>query len=177
MSVPTVVVDWTVKLAQPAVAACGLVVIVVVAPPFTVLIRLIESVAPVPEVTLLPAVSRTQTVMVEVEAPFAGIGFGVAVAVSCVAAPKPVNEAWAVAEVRPADDAVASHVWATASLIVNLTVLPVAPPVVAVAGFPAPPAGVVLTTVAAQAVVVPVLNRFRVIGVATKTGFPAASWT
>ena len=59
----------------------------------------------------------------------------------------------------------------------NFTVEPVAPAVVAVAGLPFVPAGLLLVTVAEQAVVVPVLYRFRVIGVATKTGLPEASWT
>ena len=183
VSVPTTVVDWTVKVAQPAVAACGLLVTSVVeavAPVKAVRIRLIESVEAAPEVTLLPEASRTHTVTLEVETPLAGIGFGVNVgAPRFVAAPKPVKEAVPVAvpPVKAVDEPVASQTCATASLIVNFTVEPVAPAVVAVAGLPAPPAGVVLSVVAEQSVVVPVLYRFRVIGVTTKTGLPEASWT
>jgi len=54
------------------------------------------------------------------------------------------------------DEPVASQVSALASLIVNFTVEPVAPAVLAVAGLPVPPAGLVTVTVAVQAVVVPV---------------------
>jgi len=129
------------------------------------------------EVTVLFAASFTQTEMVDCEEPFAGIGFGEALATRCVAAPVPVKEIVVDAGVSPLDVAVAVQASATASAIVNFTVEPVAPRVVAVAGLPAPPAGEVLTTVAVQAVVVPVLYRFRVIGVATKTGLPEASWT
>jgi len=83
-----------VKLAQPATAACGLLVTMVVALALTVLIRLIVSVEPVPEVTLLPAASRTQTVTLDVATPFAGIGFGVnEIGARVAAAPKPVKEA------------------------------------------------------------------------------------
>ena len=113
--------------------------------------RLIESFA---EVTVLPAASLRQTVMVEVETPFAGIGSGAAVAVRWVGVPNPAKETVAVADVSVPDVAVASQLSATASLIVNLTVVPVDSEL-AVAGFPAPPAGVVLTVVAEQSVAVP----------------------
>jgi hypothetical protein len=110
--VPAVVVDWTVKVAQPATAVCGLLVTKVVALWFTVLSRLIESVEPVPEVTLLPEPSRTQTVTLDVATPFAGIGFGVnEIGARVAAAPKPVNEAVPVAvpPVKAVDEPVASQ--------------------------------------------------------------------
>ena len=107
---PTVVVDWTVKLAQPATAVCGLLVRSVVALAFNVRTRLIASVEPVPEVTLFPARSRTQTVMVDVATPFAGIGFGVNAGLPRLfAGPKPVNVTAAVEEVKPAEVATASQ--------------------------------------------------------------------
>jgi len=135
--------------------------------------RPIESVA---VVTVLPPASLTQIVIVEVEAPLAGIGFGDALKLRALAVPKPVNEACAVALVSVPEVAVASQVSALASLTVNVTELPVAA-VEAVAGLPAPPAGVVLATVAVQRVVVVVLYRLSVIEFTPKTGFPAASWT
>ena len=144
-----------------------------------VLSRLIASVEPVPEVTLLPARSRTHTVTLEVAAPLAGIGFGTNVgAPRLFAGPKPVNDAVPVAAVSVPDVPVASQTSALASLMLKRTVEPVAPAVLQVAGLPAPPAGTVLMTVAVQWVVVlPVCHRFSVTGVAVKTGLPAASWT
>lgn len=112
--------------------------------------RLIESVAPV---TVLFAASLTQTVIVDVATPFAGIGFGEAVAPRCVAAPEPLNEIVLDAGVSEPDVAVAVHDSAVASEMWNVTVVPV-DGVLAVAGLPVPPAGVVLVTVAPQWVVV-----------------------
>jgi len=66
-----------------------------------------------------------------------------------VAAPVPVKEIVDDAGVRPADVAVAVHDSTSASLIVYVTVVPVEA-VLAVAGFPPPPTGVVLCTVAPQ---------------------------
>ena len=86
---PTTIVDWTVNVAQPETATCGDDVRSVVEVP--VFVSASESVEPVPVVFLLPAASLTQTVTVDVEAPFAGIGFGDAVAVTWVAAPLPVQ--------------------------------------------------------------------------------------
>jgi len=99
------------------------------------------------EVTVLFAASFTQTEMVDCEEPFAGIGFGAAVATRCVAAPVPLNEIVVEAGVSPLDVAVAVQASATASAIVNFTVVPV-DEVLAVAGFPAPPVGVVTVTLA-----------------------------
>ena len=112
VSVPTVVVAWTVKLAQPLAAFVGLLEVRFVALWLTVLIRLMLSDA---VVTLLPAASRTQTVIVDVATPFAGIGFGEAVAVRRVAGPKPVNDAVPEVDVNPADVAVNVQVSAIAS--------------------------------------------------------------
>jgi hypothetical protein len=182
VSVPTNVVAWTVKVAQPLAALVGEAVMSVVAVFGAVTVvavrtRPIESVA---VVTLLPPASRTQIVIVDVAppppAPPIGIGFGAAANVRFVAVPKPVNEMGAVALVSVPDEAVASQVSALASLIVNLTVLPVSA-VEAVAGLPVPPTGLVTVTVAVHTVVVPVLKRLSVIGVTPKTGLPARSWT
>ncbi len=112
--------------------------------------RLIESLA---EVTVLPDASLMQTVMVDVETPLAGIGFGDTVALSWVGLPKPENEMVAVAGVSVPEVAVVSQASATESESVNFTVVPV--PALAVAGLPAPPAGVVLTVVAEHNVAVP----------------------
>ena len=150
------VVEVTVNMAHPPDAVFGLLSGPVVArapavPVVEVKVRPIVSFA---VVMVLPAASFTQTVMVELEAPLRGIGFGETVAPSCVGAPKPVNEIAADAGVTPAvADAVAVHVSARASLMVNFTVVPLED-VLAVAGLPEPPAGVVLTTVAPQFVVV-----------------------
>lgn len=148
------VVDWTTKLAQPLLAICGVEVVSVVAcaapPVLEVKVRLIESFA---VVTVFPPASFTQTVMVEVDAPFAGIGLGEDVALSVVGVPAPTNEMVADAGVSEPDDAVAVHDSAVPSLIVNFTVVAV-DAVLAVAGLPAPPAGVVPVTVAAQRVAV-----------------------
>jgi|SRR5579859_4424414 len=142
------------KVAQPAVAACGVELIIVVAcavpPVLDVNTRSIESLAPV---TVLFAASLTHTLIVDCDAPFAGMGFGDAVATRCVAAPVPVNEIVPAAGVSPLEVAVAVQASATASLIVNFTVVPL-DEVFAVAGFPPPPAGVVVVTVAPQSVVV-----------------------
>ena len=181
---PTTSVDRTVKLAQPALAVCGLLVTSVVAVLVpAVAFRLIESIDPVPEVTLFPDASRTQTVIDDVETPLAGIGFGVNFGdPRFAAAPKPVKEAVPVA-VPPeklVDEATASQVSALALLIVNFTVEPVAPAVEAVSGFAGNGptlVGVVDWTFAVQSVVVPVWFRVRVTGVAVKTGLPDASWT
>ena len=105
------------------------------------------------EVTVLFAASFTQTEMVDCEEPFAGIGFGAAVATRCVAAPVPLNEIVVEAGVSPLDVAVAVQASATASAIVNFTVVPL-DAVPEVAGFPAPPLGVVLVTVAPQTTLV-----------------------
>ena len=149
-----VVVERAMKEAQPAVAACGVELINVVPcavpPVLDVNTRSIESLAPV---TVLFAASFTQTVIVDCEAPLAGIGLGDAVATRCVAAPAPVNEIVPAAGVSPLEVAVAVHASATASLIVNFTVVP-PDDVLAVAGLPPPPAGVVVVTVAPQSVVV-----------------------
>ena len=114
VSVPTVVVDWTVNVAQPPTAVCGFVVTIVVAVPVDgFLMRLIVSVEPVPEVTLLPERSRTHTVTLEVATPLAGIGFGENVgAPRLLAAPKPVKEAVPVAvpPVKAVDEPTASQV-------------------------------------------------------------------
>lgn len=109
-------------------------------------VRLIESLA---EVTVLFAASLTQTVIVEFDEPFAGIGFGEAVALRWVGVPDPLNEMVADAGVREPDVAVAVHDSAIASAMWKVTVVPV-DGVLAVAGFPEPPAGVVLVTVAPQ---------------------------
>jgi len=113
-------------------------------------VRLIESLA---EVTVLFPASLTQTVIVDVDEPFAGMGFGEAVALRCVAAPEPVNEIVLEAGVSVPEVAVAVHDSAVASEMWNVTVVPV-DGVLAVAGLPLPPAGVVLITVAPQWVVV-----------------------
>lgn len=109
-------------------------------------VRLIESLA---EVTVLFAASLTQTVIVEFDEPFAGIGFGEAVALRWVGAPAPLNEMVVDAGVSEPDVAVAVHDSAIASAMWKVTVVPV-DGVLAVAGFPEPPAGVVLVTVAPQ---------------------------
>src|SRR5205823_12850438 len=149
------VVDRRTKPAHPPVMAWGVELARVVAcdvpPVLEAKARLIESVA---EVTVFPAASLRQTVTVDVETPFAGIGFGAADAVRWVGAPNPAKETVAVAGVSVPDVAVASQLSATASLSVNLTVVPVDSEL-AVAGFPEPPAGVVLTVVAGQRVAVP----------------------
>jgi hypothetical protein len=113
--------------------------------------RLIESLA---EVTVLFPASLTQTVIVDVDEPFAGIGFGEAVALRWVAAPEPLNEIVVDAGVSDPEVAVAVQDSAVASEMWNVTVVPV-DGVLAVAGLPVPPAGVVLVTVAPQWVVVP----------------------
>ena len=142
------------KPAQPPVITCGVELCNVVAcdaPPVLELnTRLIESLA---EVTVFPAASLTQMVIVEVETPFAGIGFGDTVALSCVGLPKPENDTVDVAGVSEPEVAVASHASATESASVNFTVVP-PEPALAVAGLPAPPVGVVLTVVAVHRVVV-----------------------
>jgi hypothetical protein len=74
---------------------------------------------------------------------------GDAVATNLAAAPTPVNEMVAAPGTSGPDVAVAVHASARASLIVNVMVEPVGG-VAAVAGFPAPPAGTVLTTIAEQ---------------------------
>jgi hypothetical protein len=107
----------------------------------------------VAEVTVLFAASFTQTEMVDCEEPFAGIGFGAALATRCVAVPVPLKEIVVDAGVSPLDVAVAVQASAMASAIVNFTVVPV-DEVLAVAGLPAPPVGVVLVTVAPQTVFV-----------------------
>jgi hypothetical protein len=148
------VVDRTMKPTQPPVMVCGVELCSVVAcaapPVLEVKTRLIESVA---DVTVLPAASLRHTVIVEVETPLAGIGFGDAAAVRWLAAPNPAKEIVAVADVSVPDVAVASQLSATESLSVNLTVVPVEG-VLPVAGLPAPPVGVVLTVVAEQSVAV-----------------------
>jgi hypothetical protein len=154
VSVAMVVVDFTTNEAQPALALCGLVLTSVVPcaepPVLDVNARLMLSPA---EVTVLFAASFTQTEMVDCETPFAGIGFGEAVATRCVAAPAPLKEIVVDAGVSPLEVAVAVQASATASAIVNFTVVPV-DAVLAVAGLPAPPAGVVLVTVAPQTTLV-----------------------
>lgn len=149
-----VVVERTVNVAHPPLDACGVVLMSVVPcavpPVLDVNTRSIESVAPV---TVLFAASLTQTLIVDCDEPFAGMGLGDAVATRCVAAPVPVKEIVVAAGVRPLEVAVAVHASATASLIVNFTVVPV-DDVLAMAGLPPPPVGVVLVTVAPQSVVV-----------------------
>src|SRR6266498_810564 len=86
------VVDCTKNAAHPALAICGLELMSVVAcaapPVLDVNTSWMESVA---LVTVLFAASLTQTVMVDWDAPFAGIGFGEALAMRCVGVPKPTN--------------------------------------------------------------------------------------
>jgi hypothetical protein len=150
------VVDVTVNAAHPLTAVFGLPSGPVVArapamPVVDVNTKAMESFA---LVTVLPDASFTQTVIVELDAPLRGIGFGETVAPSCVGAPAPMNEMGADAGVTPAVAvAVAVHVSTSASLMVNFTVVPLEE-VVAVAGLPEPPAGRVLLTVAPQFVVV-----------------------
>lgn len=150
------VVDVTVKAAHPLDAVLGelsgpVVARAPAAPVVEVNVRTIESFA---LDTVFPAASLTQIVIVELDAPFRGIGFGETVAPSADGAPAPVNEIVADAGVTPAvAEAVAVHDSASESLIVNVTVVPLEE-VLAVAGLPEPPAGVVLTTVAPQFVVV-----------------------
>ena len=148
------VVDLTLKATQPPLRTCGVEVTSVVAcdaPPVLELkTRLIESFA---EVTVFPAASLRQIVIVDVDTPLAGMGFGETNAVICVGDPTPENEMVEVAAVRAPDVAVASHASAAASLSVNLTVVPV-DEVLAAVGFPAPPAGVVLIVVAEHRVAV-----------------------
>lgn len=150
VSVAVGVVERTANAAQPFVAACEVAVTGLVpceAPPvLEVNTRLIESVA---LVTALAA-SLTQTVIVDWDDPFAGIGFGAALATRCVAVPAPTKLIVLDAGVSPVEVAVAVHDSTTASAIVNVTVVPLVR-VLAVAGLPAPPAGVVLVTVAPQA--------------------------
>ncbi len=173
------VVEVTVNAAHPPDAVFGLLSGPLVAradatPVVEVNTRLIESFA---VVTVLPAASFTQIVIVELEAPLRGIGLGETVAPSAVGAPTPVNEIAADAGVTPAvADAVAVHDSATASLRVNFTVVPLEA-VFPVAGLPEPPAGVVLTTVAPQLVVVLGRYMLRVTGVGPKTLLPAVSCT
>ena len=112
--------------------------------------RLIESFA---FVTVLPALSLMHTEIVDIATPLAAIGFGEAVAVICVGAPNPVNDTVDDACVSEPEDAVAVHASAEESLIVNFTVVPL-DAVFPVAGLPAPPAGVVLFTIALQRLVV-----------------------
>jgi hypothetical protein len=154
VSVAIVVVDRTKNGAHPALAICGLelrrVVPWLVPPVLELKVRPMESFA---AVTVLFAASLTQTVIVDCDEPFAGIGSGDALATRCVATPLPANEIVVAAGVKPVEVAVAVHASMTGSLIVNVTVVPLGE-VVAVAGFPAPPAGVVVETVAPQAVVV-----------------------
>ena len=169
--------DWTMNEAQPLLATCGLeltsVVPCAVPPVLEVNARLMVSVAPV---TVLLAASLTQTAMVDWETPLAGIGFGEALAARCVAGPAPVNEIVVAAGVSPLDVAVAVHTSATASLIVNRTVVPLAD-VPEVAGLPVTPAGVVLVAVAPQMVEVFGWFICRVTAVGPKTLLPPASWT
>src|SRR5689334_2135553 len=117
-----VVVDLTSNVAQPETALCGLalrrVVPCAVPPVLEVNARPMLSVA---EVTVLFAASFRQTEMVDCETPFAGIGFGLALAARCVTAPVPVKEIVVEAGVSPADVAVAVQASATASAIVNFT--------------------------------------------------------
>jgi len=170
-------VDCTTKEAQPPDVTWGDEVCSVVAcaapPVLEVKARSIESIT---VVTVLLLASFTQTVIVEVETPLAGIGLGDAVALRCVGAPEPVNEIVVEAGVSEPDVAVAVHDSATLSAMWNVTVVPV-DGVVAVAGLPLPPTGVVLTTVAPQCVTVPGLNISSVTGVGPKTLLPAASCT
>jgi hypothetical protein len=177
VSVAMVVVDLTMNVAQPLLVVTGDVVRSVVPwllPPVLELnARSIESVT---VVTVLFAASLTHTVIVDCELPFAGIGFGDAVADRCVGVPAPVNEIVAVVGVRPVDVAVAVQASATASLIVNFTVVPDAE-VLAVAGLPDPPAGTVLVTVAPHSVALFGWVIVSVIAVGPNTWLPAASWT
>lgn len=171
------VVDLTTNPAQPPVMTCGVELWSVVAcdaPPVLELKRrLIESFA---EVTVFPAASLRQTVIVDVELPLAGMGFGETDALSCVGDPKPEKEMVELAGVSVPDVAVAVHDSATASLIVNFTVVPLAA-VLAVAGLPVPPAGVVPVTVAPHRVALLGWVIVRVTGVGPKTLFPPASCT
>lgn len=172
-----VVVERTMKPTHPLLVTCGDVLMSVVAceepPVLDVKARLIESLA---LVTVLFAASFTQTVIVDCETPFAGIGFGETDVVICVGVPKPENEMVPEAEVSEPDVAVAVHASATLSLIVNFTVVPDAS-VLADVGLPPPPAGVVLVTVAPQSVLVFGWVMVSVIGVGPKTLLPPASWT
>src|SRR5947209_5283209 len=164
------------KLAQPATVVCGVelwsVVPCAVPPVLEVNTRLMLSEA---EVTVLFAASLRQTEMVDCEEPFAGIGLGEAVAARCVTAPVPLNEIVVDAGVSPLEVAVAVQASATASAIVNFTVVPV-DAVLAVAGLPAPPTGVVLVTVAPHTTFVFGWFIVRVIGVGPNTLLPPASW-
>jgi hypothetical protein len=135
--------------------------------------RSIESVA---LVTVLFAASFTQTVIVDTDDPFAGMGLGDALATRCVAGPAPANEIVAAAGVSPVEVAVAVHASATASAIVNFTVVPV-DDVLAEAGLPEPPAGVVVVTAAPHRVVVLGWVIVTVMAVGPKTWLPPASWT
>jgi hypothetical protein len=143
-----VVVERTMNEAQPAFATCGLkltgVVPWAVPPVLEVNARSMESDAPV---TVLFPASLTQTVMVDWDAPLAGIGFGDALVARCVAVPLPMNESVVDAGVSPLELAVAVHDSATPSPIVNFAVVPFAV-VVEVAGLPVPPGGVELVTTA-----------------------------
>ena len=169
--------DRATNAAQPPEAGWGDEVVRVVAcdapPVLEVNTRLIESVA---FVTVLFPASLTQTVMVDCELPFAGIGFGDAVAARCVAGPPPANEIVVAAGVRPVEAAVAVHGSAVASLIVNFTVVPL-DAVLAVAGLPVPPAGAVPVTVAAHAVALLGRVIVSVTAVGPKTLLPPASCT
>src|SRR5258708_912028 len=172
-----VVVEVTMNRAHPLLADCGVELLKVVpcdAPPvLETKTRLIESVA---LVTVLLAASFTHTVIVDWDAPFAGIGLGDAVATRRVAAPVPVNEIVVEEGVRPVDVAVAVHASAMASPIVNFTVVPVGA-VFALAGLPEPPAGVVPVTEAPQTLPVLGWNIVSVRPVGPKTLVPPASWT
>jgi len=170
-------VDCTKNAAHPLLAICGLELVSVVAcaapPVLDVNTSWMESVA---LVTVLFDASFTQTLIVDCDAPFAGIGFGEAVATRWVAVPKPTNEIVVAAGVSPSDEAVAVQASATASPIVNFTVVPL-DEVLVVVGFPPPPTGVVLVTVAAQRVAVLGWVIVKVTAVGPKTGLPPASWT
>lgn len=172
-----VVVERTVNVAHPLLVVCGLELRSVVPwlpPPVLELNAM--SIESVTVVTVLFAASLTQTVIVDCELPFAGIGFGDAVAERCVGVPAPVNEIVVAAAVRPVDVAVAVQASAIASLIVNFTVVPEAEEL-AVAGLPDPPAGVVVVTAAPHSVALFGWVIVSVIAVGPNTWLPAASWT
>ena len=170
-------VDRTMKLAHPPMAPCGdevwRLVACAVPPVLAVKTRRIESLE---VVIVLFAASFTHTVIVDCDAPLAGMGFGDAVAKRWLAAPVPVNEMVAEAGVSPLDVAVAVHDSTSASLIVNFTVVPNAA-VLAVAGLPPPPAGVVLRTVAPHVAELFGWLRVNVIAVVPKNLLPPASCT
>lgn len=165
------------KVAQPLVAMAGEAEIRFVAAPEVAVDdeRLIPMLSAA-VVTVLPAVSLTHAVIVDVATPLFGMSDGLEVAARWSAVPKPVNETVVAVWVRPVEVAVAVQVSALESMISKSTLpAPFVVPVIVAAGVTA--VLLVASTLAAHTV-----RELKVRASVTevpeaKTGFPEASWT